>query len=605
MPRSDSSVCAFDIERMLWWTAHSMDFLHAIVSDKKDYILSLFPHKETQMQGSHGRTAEYISFGNGGKDLAELRKNSILMTSVSSRILRQFDTRITQNGLGYDFPQCAKTGVFTIGSDGSSPRKIPFRRVMNDNSLECSRDAIDLDLVWMGRGYFIGSFLPDAKLETLANFMDSFLHLDCRFKKLFSYEEQNRLVEKCMEGDPQAIKDISVYNYNDAITTKIPGEALRPVLDHIASEAKISRFDAYHQVPADVALMSSRREHWRTLHKERDERDVDLIRDKIDPMDKFRKATDELMHFDKAKGIERNVLVAYAPWKVKGLKDVVNAQDAPNVIAEYMFERVNEGRVEELLCDLELVKQKPITARFVEGKYHTLIRELNQALSDAQEGMVARVCRSVVNRYNNLYFLRNMPEESARSLGFVPFGYADVLSLGKEQVVYRLRGELCSSGVLVPSEKRCAMEPGTNRNSSFKINLERKCAELCLENPNIAIDIVRTAQFDLLNGRVPEALLRQRIIKRRDTDKIGVLQQRNISGQVLEEFPAEEGESIIYLKGKEKYLRHHQASGVRDEGELHLEMYAQDIMGNESLVLKLLSAATGKKKAYLSEELAR
>ncbi|MEK6849086.1 MAG: hypothetical protein AABY01_00800, partial [Nanoarchaeota archaeon] len=207
--------------------------------------------------------------------------------------------------------------------------------------------------------------------------------------------------------------------------------------------------------------------------------------------------------------------------------------------------------------------------------------------------------------YNNLYFLRNMPEESARSLGFVPFGYADVLSLGKEQVVYRLRGELCSSGVLVPSEKRCAMEPGTNRNSSFKINLERKCAELCLENPNIAIDIVRTAQFDLLNGRVPEALLRQRIIKRRDTDKIGVLQQRNISGQVLEEFPAEEGESIIYLKGKEKYLRHHQASGVRDEGELHLEMYAQDIMGNESLVLKLLSAATGKKKAYLSEELAR
>lgn len=611
----NKNIGAFDIEVMRWWTANPVVYANAIVSDIGDWIDCILPIDSQEVVSETGRKAQYQCFGEGLDGLDELRKNSTLMLARTAQRIRRLGVRITQNGFGYDYPVCNKTpGIFLIGSDNAGPQNLAFRRgIIDSHGRQASADAIDLDTTWMARAYLL-AFLNDAKLETLAAFCDRFMGLQLGFAKLHTYQEQAELVEKALAGDREAATKLAKYNYEDAIVSYLIGKRFLPILFNIADACQVTYFDALNESPKNVALFYTDRVEMSALHRPRNRR----VYTEFDDAAHMGAIVDRHVPWTVRKGSAKDVLVAYYPF-ANNLEAVLQqdpakqkilelSRNAKNPVEAYMYNLVLEGWVGEILCDLERAQERPDFNAVLRGKYkghdqktihNTLHENVKNSASKAFAGT------TVLNRYRNIFFLQGISEEEAARRGFVPFGTADVISVDKGRVIHKLRGEILSSGIDIPSKKKRIEEPGKNAECALEVKVVRDFVEEYFENPARAFECVYDYARAFAEKKVPVEDLLMRVVKHEEPKNMSPEQQRTRRGRIIRSFDAEIGESIVYMlvphptSNDEFFVRYDPAEkGFGISFEPAWEAYRDEIFGVKEVIKELEDGTVRKEKKY-------
>jgi len=588
---------AFDIEVARWWTPKPIVYMNTAVSGFGDIVDCLFPIDGTKLRSATGRVATYRCHGNGEMDDASLRTGSLKLIRATAEAIRKSPLRITQNGLSYDYPVCNKTkGVFGIGADNSGPMKTSFRRgILDFHGRQMSGDALDLDLMWFSKGYLL-PFITDSKLETIAAFFDRNMECNFGFAKMHTYEEQADLFERALEGDLSAARSLGRYGYDDSIVTYQIGKRVLPVLFNIANTCKVSYFDALNESPKNVALFSSEHQQFSALHKPniwsrpfKDDKAMNSL---------IKREFKKLQISSINKGLTGKVMVAYYPFSnyikpvllLNTIKREMMAlsRETEHPVEKYMYERVLDGWCGEILADLDHAWGDDKFNRVLRGKYKGLDRiDLRQKLADGLSEKISEAFKdvTVVNRSRNMYFLQGISEKEARRRGFIVFGNADAISVGPGRIIYNLHGEICSSGIDIPSKKKAFEEPGTNEECALKINVIRNFVQDCFEDPNVAFDRVHETARALAEGQIPQKDLLMRVRKKEEPENQGEEQQDLRRGRIISTYPAEIGESIVYIlsegpAGEELYDRFNPADGTfAFPPEPALQIYENEIFG--------------------------
>lgn len=608
---------SFDIEVMRWWTANPIIYANAIVSDRGDFIDSIFPIDNPVIVSDTGRKAVYRCFGDGSTDDESLRAQSLKMLRKTAEDIRPLGLRITQNGFGYDYPVCNKTkGVFSIGSDGAGPGSSQFRRgIIDSQGRQMSSDALDLDLMWMSRAYLM-SFLTDAKMETIASFCDKFMGLNLGFAKMHTYAEQRILAEKALAGDRKAAHSLAAYNYEDAITTQLVGKRFLPILFNIANICKVSYFDAFNDSPKSTALFYSDRADFSALHQTRRKRFGNF--DDHAAMDaalerEFKRL--EVPSF--TRGPADDMVVAYFPFsahmKPALLTDTVKktmlelARTTRHPVERYMYELVLEGWCGETLSDLDHVSRYPEFDSVMRAKYNGLTgANLKQKM---HEGLVENINKAfegvqVVNHYRNLFFLQGLSAEEAENRGFVVFGEAKGISIAPGRMIYRLNNEICSSGIKIPSKKKSIEEHGKNEECSAEITTLRRFVEEYFYDPKQAFMSVVDSARQFASREIGIEYLLMNARKHEEPQYKDPEQQMTRRGRILRAFPeAQIGESIVHLlaegpDGQEMFVRY-------DPGEQRLmanaeplwQAYEDEIFGVKTTIDEYQSGSVRRSKS--------
>jgi len=587
--------CAWDSEVMRWWKPPAERFVYAasIVGDE-DTVLSVFPLKDEAIRSSTGRTARNITYspGNGTND--ELFRASAYLKHQTAKELRGFRLRVTQNGLGYDYPVLdAAPGMFLVNHDNSGPESIPFRRgIIDSHGRKASGDAIDMDMMWMARHY-LGPFVTDYKLETIAAFCDKFFSLDLHFKKSLTYEQQAQMTERALEGEEESMRTLLEYAYDDSIHQLKAAEPFLNPLMRIAEACHVTYFEAFNESPKSVAARASDRKHFSALHKPR-WRGGDGAFDADTAMDSSVKSH---KYWTPTIGEARDVLVAAYPY-AHFLEPVLEG-DAPkkelfglcrgakNPIEAFMYSLVLDGWAGEVLADLASVQRHPEQYLMVRARYGKSVSEVESAL-ESRLRKAPFDGATILNKYRNVYFLRGISEAEAARRGFIPFGMADVLSVEAGKAIYRLHGELCSAGIDIPSRKEALEEPGKMRRSALETRTLRAFLEHFFDDKKAAWGIVCDAAKNLAEHKTPPEELLRRLTVHTLPENMGVQQQLTRTGRILRAFPeAQLGESIVYLLGEgpndEAYLRYD--PGEREFGvslEPAWKTYQEEIFGRNA-----------------------
>lgn len=556
---------SYDEETSLWWEGRTLIHSLAAGGPRGYVVYTIFQTKATRIEAG-GVVAEVRSFNTGERDWDELRLVSRRMMFEAAKVIKAAELRITQNGLGYDNPMANKPGLFPIGSDNSGAQTIPFRRgIIDTYGRQGSADAVDFDLMWMVRANLM-AFQTDAKIETTSAFSRLFFDLGPKYVKLHTYQDQIKLAERARNGDEAATLEDARYNVEDTRETELIAAAYAPIRLNIAAVCKVPYFDAFNESPKSIALSYTDRVHMSAVHTPRDRQ---LYAD-FDEGKVMARLTDRALGWKHRQGLHKGVLVAYYPF-AEHLAPVLKndatmasllelARNAKNPVEAYMYHLVCEGWAGEMLCDIERAKEYPGYDKVVWGKYGRTSSDIERLMQENLSGLRLRFANAhVVNRYQNLFFLQQLGPKEAGARGFVVFGEADVLSIAKESLTYRLGGEICSSGISIPSAKRRVEAPGTNPRCALEIAAVRDVVERCFDDPADAMRRAFDYAHQLASGKADLSSLVMKATMHEAPKHSTPAQQRTRRGRVLASFPElKPGESVSYyvadVNGQEGFL---------------------------------------------------
>ena len=591
----------FDIEVGEWWTKHPWIYSVAIVKEKgDDVVFGLF--KANENIEAKGRKAHYVQCG------SEKR----LIASMASEI-RKLGLRVTQNGLSYDYPVSDKfPGLFLVNADNSPPVSLNFRRgILDEHGRKGSRDAVDLD-TWFFAKAHLAFLLPDCKLETLGDFFNGLAGLDTRYKKMQTYEENDALVVLAQKGDIRAADKIMAYTYEDSIVDFKIGKWVAPVMMNIASDTGIDVFDAFHETPRNIALISGDKLQWDNLHVVRNHAGYQKFFQDGWHKKELAELFDKKLNWNFVQGEHNDVLVAYYPLWRNLSKYLANRcpalikRTAGNPLESMLYNQVLDGFAAELIADLEPQLLSYLSDRLNEywlnspeavlyGKYgagrENILSSLDSSLAKMKTSL--QNC-SVVNRHDNLFFLSGINASEATDKGFIPLGVADrLININPGIAVHRLNNTVLSTGLQVPSRKKRAEHPGRNRDCALEISVVHDYINAYLASGDGAA-VARDYETKLLNGSVNPALLAFRVSQSEPLSDRGVQQQRTQKARIEKKFGLKPGESVICGRGRDDFVEYDPASqqykGQFDYDKSH---YHKEIFGAGSKLRKIMKAVGG------------
>jgi hypothetical protein len=594
---------AYDIEVMHWWSARPIVYANATVMQNQAFIDTLFPTRNPILSSTDGTIdATVTCFGNGSEELDDLERESAYLLNETGNRVKKLGIRITQNGLGYDNKVLdKKEGIYLPGNDNSRPKTLPFRpNVMGTK--KGSRDGIDFDLMWWARSYLL-PLMNDTKIETTASFLDKQVNLGLDFMKIINYSEHDRNVELARNGDLDASETLCKYNLDDSLVELKVGQWAMPLMFNIAKICQVPYFSAFNDSPTNVARMYSEKVRFSSLHTPKKPTRLDNDFNETEAITKTMKSAVDWTH---KPGFKKDILVAYYPFAVN-FEEILKldeqksqmlelARDTTCPVQSYIYNRVLEGWCGEIIEDLKNYKNDNLPEAVLLGKYGKRYDQMKMKIVENLETKTksAFVDGKIVNQYRTIYFLEDITEEQAKEKGFIPFGRADVMSIDEGRVIYKMNGEILSSGISVPSRKKRAEEPGRNQQSAFEIMLQRDFAEKYFGNPEEAYDFATEQIKNLKTGKVePEDLL-MRLVKRNNPKDIPFSQQNTRRGKILHAYPELElDESIIYslisVNDQESYMRYNPEDPVF-VAEPAISIYQEKLFGKESKMHKVISA---------------
>ncbi len=585
----------FDIEVGEWWTKHPWIYSVAIVKEKgDDLVFGLF--KANSIVEAKGRTAHYVQCGSEKK----------LIASMASEI-RKLGLRVTQNGLSYDYPVSDKfPGVFLVNADNSPPVSLNFRRgMLDEHGRKGSKDAVDLDTAFFARAHLL-SLLPDCKLETLGDFFSSF-GLDTYYKKLQTYEENDALVVLAQKGDVNAADRIMSYTYEDSIVDYRIGKWIAPVMMNVAGDVGIDVFDAFHETPRNIALISGDKQHWDNLHVVRNHSGYQKFFQDGWHRKELSEIFDKKIKWNFVKGEHNDVLVAYYPlWKhlsqylsnrCCGL--IKRANETSNALEAMLYNQIIDGFGAELLADLEPKLLGYLSDKLNEywlnspeavlyGKYGAGRQEILGSLDCVKDFK-----GKIVNRHDNLFFISGMSGLEAKNNGLIPLGVADKLINIKEGVcVHRLNDTVLSTGLQVPSRKKRAEHPGRNRDCALEIMVVHDFVNTYFSSGiDEACKVVNEYEQSFRNGGVNPSLLAFRVSQSEPLSDRGVMQQRTLKARIERFFGLKPGQSVVCGVSESGFVEYDPGSG-KYKGDCvgDAKYYHKEIFGVGSKLRKIMNA---------------
>ncbi len=534
------SAAVFDFEMMHWWTDRPTIFSVSLVGDSQgDLIYGLFP-SDSDTVSALGRTSKYVQVNSEAELLA-----------LTASYLRRAGLRITQNGLGYDYGVADKVpGRFLIGCDNSPPLSVAFRRgLLDEHGRKGSRDAIDFDMAWFGRAY-LRWLVSDCTLESLAGLGDIYFGTDVGFQKIISYDEQAMLVEKAAQGDRSAMGKLNLYNHCDSVAEHTAGMKFVPIPMNVAESLGISYFDAFHETPKNIALISGDRQNWNVLNLPRDSRNYREWFAEQQKKGSF--LLEKLLDFPwefKRGGID-DVLVAYYPlWNHLGRfvshragKLGELALHASNPLESFAYYQVLDGFVHELLADVSLDTPDSVFL----GKYHSPKKDVINAQVGLKEKLEkAFFGASVINKYHNLFFVRGIDVNEAWKRGLVPLGVSSkAINVDRGEIVHCMNDVVLSTGISIPSRKRRAQHPGRNSKCALGIMAVRDFVENYFRN---GLDFALSFAHELAFGidKLAPEMFAFKVSLNEPLEDMGVEQQQQRKALIAEKFWLKPGESII------------------------------------------------------------
>jgi len=620
------SVGAFDIELAYWWTNNPLTYLAAIVSDKGDYIYGVFPVDKTEFVSRSGRKAEYICM-----------KDDITLRHAFGKKIGGLDLGVFggQNILGFDYIRLDrnKDMTFLPGSDNSEAYKTRTRiggieRWRNNTS-------VDLDTMLIARNY-LGMFLADTKLETIAELVDHFFpSVNLQFTKAYTHEELDLEAEKALKGDAKAAVEVIKYNYEDTIVHYELTKVLMPIMVNIARATESELFSAFNDSKAKLTTNYAARKYYGQMHqimpgsykKRYDTFKLDDANKKTDKRKDILK--EAIPGLEAKKGFFKNVFATFMPLYLAA-KDL-HEKDEPkkkliesiakseNPVEKIMCAQIMDRFSAEILADIQEAKINPafsFKAKF--GIYPDAAeKSFKSGISELVSGINAG---NIVNYSKGLLFIEDSDGKSLAAKGYSNIGNVDLLSVEESGVIYRHGNQIFTSGINIPSKKerqkldysnskkgRANVETIIIRDfiEKFFANPEEAYSELC----DNALKIAK-AGFDLKHY-IYTINIKQELEDMSDKE---LNKQRNL---VVRHFGAKPGETLMYIRTKskkymaydpgekkfffidsgKKYSNYDAKSMKFDNGdELDTEYYHEKIFGADSKFAKIARTALGKEK---------
>ena len=629
-------VGGFDIETYGWWTAKPEVYMIAVATGKGDFVIDCFDNVELDEVASgmyENRKARRLCYPTEN----ELRYRA-------SELIRELDINVWggQNIKAFDLPQLLKDSdkLFVPGADNSEPFYTGSSSPMKTYGLK-SNIVID---TWDFARNFLGMFLPDNKIETIASFASKFYKFVYKYVKAESYEEQKQLYLKARKGDKDAGFRLAQYCYDDTIMHR---ELAKLFLPFILRFAELTRSTANDAGSCSKKKIASRLWDYFHLKRSKQLRSGGLrhVYDNFDVNGAYPKGfswyrdkvVQETIKSQPRKGVFRNACVVYLPLS-NGLDDFFRCnkltkhlsgliEDERNPISKIIYMQMRDAlSIEPLRDALEIKDAREKEYLFGKKYSHFIGRDFGydefwKAFKLGLDKLAAGLKNEkVINISNNLVFLEDVPKARTFKMqvcGFVNVGFCDLISVAPGQVIYKMNDEILCSGIAVPSrKKRLALDYESGQMTNIEIRALRDVIE-AIFNGESADEIVKREIGNITSGKteLTDYISAVKVVE--EQKNVSYRAKGRMSYEAIRKLDAKPGETLLFVMADDKikclgyepgnncfyYIDRKSAGGVRSSERKYLkqqgfgngiridkEKYIDMIFGSGSKLSKILSA---------------
>jgi hypothetical protein len=622
-----SGVCGFDIETKHWWTDKPIVYLIAIVSDKGNFVGGEFDIGKNYVEAFTGEKAEYFCFKN----------NEAALIKWAGDKMRELDPLlvITQNGINYDYVELAERGnFFRIGPDNLLPKKTSASQgVMSRKSYSGKTltrrghpSSFDFDmLAWVKNNLRFA--LPDARLETIVSVAHNFFKAKVGYTKSHTYEQQKVDVELA-QTNPEIAYGLSCYVLEDAIASVASGKKFIPIPLKLAQAINCSLNSAFNERNRKLAVFfESRKQYQQQGRPRNDSRYISGITTKAaDAKAASSAATGagvlmtetklkRQMYVDAlapefAKGMFKGVAVGYLPLYpsipqlAEGCRQKIIelASKAENPLEKIIYSKFLDEFTAEPLIKICRKEDYGLWTKYKVGGCGELEKQMREWLAAAKQELAGS---RILNLSDGLLFLEKGADTSGiEKKGFVKWADADIISVGKGEIVYKICDELLSTGVRIPSVKRWQeCDAPKDYHPNIKIRAMRQFVDNVFADKETALKNLAETARALAENKIPLIDYLQRIGCRELPENLGDREQSKIRAVVAKQFDLKLGEYAIFgvsfdsSNGQEVYVRYDPELRKFDRAFVPFTKHYQDrIFGEKSRMWDLASAV------YLNEK---
>lgn len=602
-------MACFDIEVKHWWTEKPIVYLIAIVSDKGDFVGGEFDIGSESLEAG-GRTARYVNFRNCEEALVNWAGNKLYELDMP--------VIVTQNGLSYDYVVLAKRkGLFRLGPDNAEPKLIQAMRGVMTGEKRRSPASIDADLMWLARNN-LDFCLPDYKIETISSLVARFFSAKGEYKKTLTYEEQKVDVEVA-QSDKETARRLALYSYADAVTTFETGKLLVPILLNIAKTLQLEPFSVLNERRRKVVVQYESRRVFQNNNRTRTEHIY------LQGLKKANLQSGNEKNLDEHTFARNLITAAFAPKFLKGhykgvavchfqlsrglmdvfAKDVHKAElygcaaQSENPVEKIIYYKFLDEFVYEALIDILLKNERLVQKKYsgvrncaeLEERVKKGLFEEKKAIGDAE----------IINIAKGLLFIRktrNFDAERLERAGITYWGDADIISVERGQVIYKIKDEVLSAGIKIPTLKRW-QECDAPRD--YTPNIEVKLLRLFIDN--IFASAYEKALFEAKNiaklmveNKISQTDYLQKIRCTDFPENLDDVEQQKQRNRIIAEFDAVPGEEIIFgvstsPDGGEDFVRYDPITKSFDKPFIpSRQYYMEKIFGKNSKFRKITRA---------------
>jgi hypothetical protein len=591
-----NGICSFDIEVKHWWTDKPIVYLISIVSDRGDFVGGEFGIGRNYVESAVGRKAEYLCFNNNQEAL-------IRWAGGKQREL-DLPVEMTQNGLAYDYVELAlRQGCFKIGPDNSEPKILKLgysdRKSKDGETLTKRRHpaAIDFDLMlWASSNLKFA--LPDARLETIASLAHNFFGARIGYTKSHTYEQQKIDVE-IAQHNPEVAYGLARYAYEDALATFEAGKSLMRIPVNIAKATGCPLFSAFNDRKRKIAVYVGSRKHYELHGAERGERKY-LEGDRVSKLKA--RLMKEGLEPEFAKGIFSKVLVGYLPMHDSIHLPAVEcksnllaaAHNAQNPLEKIIYHQLLDEFLAEPLVKI-IDDEKYGARKYKAGSFAELEGRMRGWLAEARKALAGN---RLINISKGLLFIEQ--KESVDALvkkGFVPWDYADIVSVESEAVVYKMRNEILSTGIKIPSAKRWQeCDAPKDHHPNIKIKAMRSFVENVFVDKALALKELGELAKSLASNSIPATDYLQRVNCKELPEDRSDTEQQKLKTRVEKELGLKPGEDAIFGvmdkgDGSKGFVRYDPETKTFDRNFIPFtKHYLDTIFGKQSRMWDIASA---------------
>jgi len=307
---------------------------------------------------------------------------------------------------------------------------------------------------------------------------------------------------------------------------------------------------------------------------------------------------------ENAKGIFRNVVVGYLPLYnsipalAEGCKQKILecSANAKSQLEKIIYSRFLDEFVAEPLVRILQKNNRWLWTKYNTSRYEELEKQIRGWLAGAREAFGGN---RLINCSKGLVFVeQNGSLEEIAGKGFVPFGNADIVSLGKGEVIYKIGNEILAAGVKIPSLKRWQeCDAPKDYNPNVKIKAMRKFVENIFVDRALALRGLSGAARALATGSIPKIDYLQRISCSELPENLGGREQQKLRAVIAKQFGLKPGEDAIFgisfdsANGIPVYVRYDPEKKNFDREFIPFTKHYQDaIFGTASRLWDIASA---------------